>query len=162
VREDQMSVSCLSAIEFRVPDTSDEVEVRAPQIPADDAGETEELEDGAVLVRESANDTNTAGSPIANGISGQAPAVANGAGSYRLNLRIRETDEPDTDKFLLEDVKRLLLEYQGQDEVMLEIAAKGRVITMEWTMVKVSASPELESRLQELLGDSGRASVVAS
>ncbi|MCH7625767.1 MAG: DNA polymerase III subunit alpha, partial [Chloroflexi bacterium] len=162
VREDQMSVSCLSAIEFRVPDASDEVEVRAPQIRADDAGETEELEDGAVLVRESANDTNTAGSPIANGTSGQAPAVANGAGSYRLNLRIRETDEPDTDKFLLEDVKRLLLEYQGQDEVMLEIAAKGRVITMEWTMVKVSASPELESRLQELLGDSGRASVVAS
>ncbi|MCH8061760.1 MAG: DNA polymerase III subunit alpha [Chloroflexi bacterium] len=165
VREDQMSVSCLSAIEFRVPDASDEVEVRAPQIQADDAGEAEELEDGAILVTEAAESTKdpgTAGRPVANGASGQAPAATNGAGSYRLNLRIRETDEPDTDKFLLEDVKRLLLEYQGQDEVVLEIAAKGRVITMEWTMVRVSASPELESRLQELLGDSGRASVVAS
>ena len=165
VREDQMSVSCLSAIEFRVPDASDEVEVRAPQIQADDAGEAEELEDGAILVTEAAESTRnpgTAGRPVANGASGQAPAAINGAGSYRLNLRIRETDEPDTDKFLLEDVKRLLLEYQGQDEVVLEIAAKGRVITMEWTMVRVSASPELESRLQELLGDSGRVSVVAS
>ena len=59
-------------------------------------------------------------------------------------------------------MKRLLLEYRGQDEVTLEIAAEGQVITMEWSMVKVKASQELEGKLQELLGDSGRASVVAS
>ena len=163
VREDQMSVSCLSATEFRMPEASDEVEVRATQIPAEDAGEAEELEDGAILIHETDRVSVTAGQPVAaNGTPSQAPTVTNGAGSHRLNLRIRESEEPDTDKFLLEDVKRLLLEYQGQDEVMLEIAAKGRVITMEWSMVKVSASPELESRLQELLGDSGRATVVAS
>jgi DNA polymerase-3 subunit alpha len=162
-QNDQMSISCLSATEFKVPDASDEVEVSAPQIRADDAGEPEELEDGAILVNEATAGANAADRPaVANGTSEQAPDVANGAGSYRLNLRIRESDEPDSDKFLLEDVKRLLLEYRGQDEVMLEIAAKGRVITMEWSMVRVSASPELESRLQELLGDSGRASVVTS
>ena len=154
-----MSISCQTATEFRVPEASDEVELRAPQIPADEAGEAEELEDGAIVVHEATADT---GPALANDTLGQVQAATNGTGSYRLNLRIRESDEPDTDKFLLEDVKRLLLEYRGQDEVMLEIAAKGRVITMEWSMVRVNASPELESRLQELLGDSGRASVVAS
>ena len=60
---------------------------------------------------------------------------------------------------MLEDVKRLLLEYRGDDEVNLEIATKGHIITLEWPMVRVNACAELEQQLQDLLGSSGQVSI---
>lgn len=82
--------------------------------------------------------------------------------SHRLKLRIRESEQPDNDKYLLMDVKNLLMEYQGQDEVNLEIAAEGKIILMEWPMVRVNACTELEQRLQNLLGELGHAFVEAN
>ena len=79
--------------------------------------------------------------------------------SRRLNLRIHETDEPASDRILLDDVRRLLLEYRGMDEVNLEILTRGRVVTLEWPLVRVDASSDLEQQLQELLGSTGHASV---
>ena len=77
----------------------------------------------------------------------------------RLKLRLNETDEPSSDHMLLEDVSKLLLDYKGDDEVSLEIASGGRVVTMEWSLVRVNACPELEARLRELMGSAGHASV---
>ncbi len=77
----------------------------------------------------------------------------------RLKLRLNETDEPSSDHMLLEDVSKLLLDYKGDDEVSLEIASGGRVVTMEWSLVRVNACPELEARLRELMGSAGQASV---
>ncbi len=79
--------------------------------------------------------------------------------TQKLFLRLRESQRPDADKYLLMDVKNLLMEYQGQDEVNLEIASEGRIILMEWPMVRVNACAELEERLQSLLGDLGHAFV---
>ena len=60
---------------------------------------------------------------------------------------------------MLDDVKRLLLEHVGEDEVSLEIAANGQVFKMEWSMVKVEANHDLTASLKDLLGDSGDANV---
>jgi hypothetical protein len=77
----------------------------------------------------------------------------------RLKLRIRETQEAADDSNLLDDVRRVLLDYRGADAVMLEIATEGRIVTLEWPMVRVNASAELEQRLADLLGAAGRLSV---
>ncbi|MBM3945587.1 MAG: hypothetical protein FJ317_08905 [SAR202 cluster bacterium] len=60
---------------------------------------------------------------------------------------------------LLEDVKRMLLQHEGPDEVGLEIAAEGRVYMLDWPIVRVAASAELEARLREVLGDRGQATI---
>ena len=76
----------------------------------------------------------------------------------RLVLRLRES-EPDHDKRMLFDVKSVLMEHRGDYEVTLEIATDGRIVMMEWPMVRVDMGADLIERLQGLLGKSGEASV---
>ena len=45
----------------------------------------------------------------------------------RLNLKLRETDKPTDDKYLLEEVKRMLVEYRGEDEKY------GMTLCIAWT-----------------------------
>ncbi|MCL0029020.1 hypothetical protein M1N23_02600, partial [Dehalococcoidia bacterium] len=81
-------------------------------------------------------------------------AVAN-----RLNVKMRESDDADADRMLLDDIKRALLDHHGQDEVTLEIEARDRVYMLEWAMVKVDVTQDLMDRLHRLLGESGHATV---
>ena len=60
---------------------------------------------------------------------------------------------------MLDDVKRLLLEYSGSDQVMLEIAAQGQIYRLEWAAIQVDACDELRDRLEEVLAESGSVSV---
>ena len=91
------------------------------------------------------------------------PAAPNGSavvnGDRSLNVRIRETGRSTEDQVLLDDVLRLLMDHLGDNEVRLEIATEGRIVTLQWPTVRVDASPELEQRLIEVLGPSGTASV---
>jgi hypothetical protein len=64
---------------------------------------------------------------------------------------MRETENSMNDRRLLEDISRLLLDHQGDDEVSLEIASEGQVFTMDWTVVRVRITPELESMLGDTL-----------
>ncbi len=52
-----------------------------------------------------------------------------------------------------------MLELRGGDEVSLEIATDGRIVTLEWPPVQVDACAELEQRLNDVLGESGRISI---
>ena len=72
-------------------------------------------------------------------------------------LRLRETNEPSDDRRLLDDVRRLLLEHRGEDEVLLEVSVDGHVVTLEWPIIRVNGSPELEGELSALLGPEGQA-----
>ena len=62
---------------------------------------------------------------------------------------------PENDRNLLDDIKAILLEYRGEDDVWLEIAADGRIITMDWPMLKVAINPSLERELEKMLGEGG-------
>ena len=64
---------------------------------------------------------------------------------------MRETENSVADRRLLEDISRLLLDHKGDDEVSLEIASNGQVFTMDWTVVRVRITPELESMLGDTL-----------
>ena len=161
VREDQISISCAEAGEYRLPDTSETSDRSSGDtLSEEEPGKGEEVvEHGVPYV----SDNSATGQQYAskNDVAGNdagTVTIAQNASRY-LKLRIQETETPTDDQNLLEDVSRLLLEYRGEDDVNLEIASQGRIISMEWPLVRVDASPELERRLQELLGLQGRAYV---
>ena len=87
------------------------------------------------------------------------PAISNPkVAPKRLNLLLKESSELEQDNYLMEDVKRLLQEYRGDDEVNLEIVTNGRIVTLEWPLVRVTACPELEEKLEAILGSHGHVS----
>ena len=106
---------------------------------------------------ESANsDTNGHAKKSATGLAHSLPQV-----SQRLNLRIRESDNPVDDQMTLDDVKRILLSYEGKDEVTLEIASGGMIYKLEWSPIQVSVCDELTDRLSGALDGMGSVSVEA-
>jgi DNA polymerase-3 subunit alpha len=80
-------------------------------------------------------------------------------GPRRLVVTIKESGVPQDDIYLLDEVKRLLMEHQGQDEVSLEILTGGRIVTLEWPVVRADVGPELQVGLREVLGSAGHAQV---
>ena len=74
-------------------------------------------------------------------------------------IRLREREDADGDRETLDDIKTTLLEHQGEEEVTLEIATQGRLITMDWPMLKVRISDDLKRALREYVGESGEVSV---
>ena len=99
----------------------------------------------------------------ANGVAKPAPGLAHSKPSVpqRINLKIRESNNPSDDQMKLDDVKRILLNHDGEDAVILEISSRGSVYRMEWTPITVSATDSLATELSEALGDSGGATVEA-
>ena len=148
-RDDRVSISCLSASEVTlsgedqatVPDPDAAVPADQTEYPADGPGPQQ----GGQGSRESSN--GSVAEPASEDVAGAAPR--------QLTLRISETDRPAEDQRLLDDVKRLLLEHRGEDSVNLEIARDGRVVTLEWPLVRARICPELEQGLQQILGSSG-------
>ena len=180
-REDQISISCSNAGVFSPDDVEPDVQPQAPAETSPPAAIVSEARDTVSVYNESpsprpreepeqkkqsangaVNGTSTRGTstqpaPVNGGASGLAhsrPIVPS-----QLNLRIRESDDPVNDQMVLDDVKRLLLEYSGTDQVMLEIAAQGHIYRLEWSAIQVDACDELRDRLQGVLSESGSVSV---
>ena len=76
------------------------------------------------------------------GVNGEAPSLAHSRPVVpnQLSLMIRETDNPVNDQMMLDDVKRLLLEYSGTDQVMLDIAAQGQIYRL-WSGLRSRWTP---------------------
>ncbi len=172
VREDQISISCTNAGVFS-PDPTD-VQPQAKAEPKPPAPSVSEARDTAATYAESREaeeereHSQQSTNGTVNGASTQ-PAPVNGEGSglahsrpvvpSQLNLKMRETDNPVDDQMVLDDVKRLLLEYSGNDQVMLEIAAQGHIYRLEWSAIQVDACDELRERLQKVLVEPGSVSL---
>ena len=161
-RGDQTSISCTKAREYTVAETAETPSGKAKEVhslgDSDDTDQSiEERTDRAVT---DSQPTPTMVGERASGEAGGSPAAeAKSVSLRRLNLRFQETDQTASDQGLLDDVKWLLLEHQGEDEVNLEIATEGRIVTLEWPVVRVNADSELEQRLKELLGSAGHVSI---
>ena len=163
VRGEQLSISCSHASEYDIEDGSDAESTEPVQrsregavgagvlAPALSPSDTPPAEPGQSLTGEAVEPGGYSSPPDLDRRERTGPR--------RLNIRVRETDGLADDQSLLQDVRRLLLEYRGEDEVSLEIVTDGRVVTMEWPLVKVDACAELERGLQELLSEAGHAFV---
>ena len=153
-RDDQTSITCISASQYAVSGdsrtTGNQEEGHLAHQPVDNAGNvkagTAEIQGVSKAPPEASQDRYV----------GDTQAVrAVHTGPRCLTLRIRETDKPVEDRRLLDEVSRLLLEHPGDDAVSLEIAVDGRIVMLEWPLVRVSIHPQLEEALRELLGTAG-------
>ena len=157
VRDDEISVTCISASKYEI-----EPQGETTRQPVGDVHVAIDARDPGPSVESPAvDDLEAVPSPQQRGPARDSlDGAQTGITAFRkLNLRILETERSVEDQALLDDMKRLLLEHPGDDEVSLEIVTAGRVVTMEWPPVRVDASGELESLLRELLGAAGRVSV---
>tara|TARA_Y100001001_G_C7949643_1_gene288552 strand:- start:281 stop:1153 length:873 start_codon:yes stop_codon:yes gene_type:complete len=104
------------------------------------------------------NNSGNGSSVHPNGL-GKENGISETTNKKKLVLFIKETEHPQHDKMLLDDVKRLLLGSAGSDDVGLEIESRGSLVVMDWKPVKVDASEELQENLKNTLGDYGDVSV---
>ena len=103
---------------------------------------------------------NTAGKNLNIAQNGDSQGIAKPVASRKkLMLSIRESNDAGNDQMLLDDVKRLLLGSSGNDEVGIEIETESSIVVMEWPPVKIDATPELESKLAEVIGSSGKVTI---
>ena len=163
-RDDRVSISCVSASQYTMPEedrpASDLGEVDGHVGPPSAAPAVPQAAGAGIEAQPSSASETSTGSRGADQDTGPQRAAETGvAGARRLSLRIRETGESTNDQRLLDEVRRLLLEYRGDDEVSLEIAIDRRIFTLEWPLVHVDICPELEQALRELLGPAGRVSI---
>ncbi|MBI2936004.1 MAG: DNA polymerase III subunit alpha, partial [Chloroflexi bacterium] len=67
-----------------------------------------------------------------------------------LLLTIQETENAQKDEQRLREVLRVLLEFPGQDRVLLEVQGKNRKVRLD-AQITTGSSPELLARLEEVL-----------
>ena len=72
--------------------------------------------------------------------------------SENLFICLAESEEPEEDAHRLREAIRTLLEYSGGDRVYLEISTRGKRVLMDLPMVTTSYCPELQHRIEGLLG----------
>ena len=179
-RGDGFSVSCYEAQEYRLPDAAPDS--ASPPPAGTDAGNSSG-NGRHIADRAADKDTDTAQSPppadapassyrsngngAGNGKSSRnggnsgtpatAPPPGNGNGGIRepgILIKITESDQPDHDRTRLRQAIRLMLEYPGDDKVYAELNLReGRRVLVEIPTVGTSVCPELQERLQELLGE---------
>ena len=180
VREDEISISCSDAGEFTPgppvpasPPAPARVEAPAPPEPEPahraaparsiPAASPPPTSASSAPARANGSVNTPANGNASNGIAAPEPkpALAHSKPTLpqRLSLKMRESDSVAADQMMLDDVKRLLLDNSGADDVMLEIASGGKIYRLEWTPIKVSASDDLAQSLQDILGGSGSATV---
>ena len=176
-RGDRTSISCESASRYEIPGTAEaEEDQDSPTTPTPAPAPAP----AAFVPPAPTAPTPTPAVPAAPKAPTPAPAVPatpkaptptpptaaaevaasgnGGAGDTprHLAVRLQESDAPSDDARLLDDIVRLLLEYRGDDSVVMEVATDGRIVTLEWPLIKVRICPDLEAELTSLMGGSGR------
>ena len=85
--------------------------------------------------------------------NGNGNGKVNGNGYHRTVLiSLQESTDGDEDVQLLNDVKKLLLEYPGSDHVNLTIQTPSGQLRMEWPLVTTTYCEDLLTSLEGLLG----------
>jgi hypothetical protein len=66
-------------------------------------------------------------------------------------VRVKETGDAADDRYRLEDIVKLFIEFPGPDEAVLEIETGERIVRLDMPF-SVDSSTQLTRRLHELLG----------
>jgi DNA polymerase-3 subunit alpha len=112
------------------------------EAPADNPNNSNQKE--ATLAIESTTPTGTNSD---DDISGQA-MPNNGP----MLVRVKETGDAADDRYRLEDIVRLFMEFPGTDAAMLEIETGSKIVRLDMPF-SVQAGAQLTARLHELLGN---------
>ncbi len=98
-----------------------------------------------------------AGVSNGNGNGKAAPVVPSGS----IIVRVTETEQAREDRYQLEDLVKTMLDFRGDDNVMLEIKTPHDVVSLEMPFIKVRNCEELTMRLTEMLGEGNVTAVPA-
>ena len=179
LRDDQISISCTDAGEFATGpvdsgnDTlsnGDLVSTTRSDSASEDIPMTTSIAGPSTQTAPETHDDRShmaksrpnGASPTRPSSNGETRGLANSSRpvtTNQLSLRLRESDDPLNDQMVLDDVKRLLLDYSGADQVILEIATRGQIYRLEWSTIQVDACDELTVQLKDVIGGSGYVSV---
>jgi hypothetical protein len=161
VRDDRTNISCQTAAEYDPDKTPEEGPNGAAKGPTRAPGYT----NGASPNGHPTPTAASAPQPLSE--SAEPPAVQQEVDSVppgvepgKLIVRLNESGEQEHDQRMLEDVKSLLLNSPGSGDIGLEIAADGRLFSLDWPTVKVEITDDLLHELREALGDGGHTRVV--
>ena len=161
VRGDRTNISCQGAAEYDASKTPEEGATGAVEEPAP----TTEYTNGRSPNGRPEPPVASAPEPPVE--SAEPPAVQQAAEPEpppaqpgKLIVRLRESGEQEHDQQMLYDVKSLLLDSPGGVEIGLEIAADGRLFTLDWPTVKVDVTDDLLHGLRDALGKGGHTRVV--
>ena len=165
-RGDRTSISCESASRYEIPGTAEAEEDQdsppaPPPAPATATAPADFVPPAptAPVPAPAVPAAPTAPTPTPPTAAAEVAASGNGGAGdtpRHLAVRLQESDAPSDDARLLDDIVRLLLEYRGDDSVVMEVATDGRIVTLEWPLIKVRICPDLEAELTSLMGGSGR------
>ena len=75
----------------------------------------------------------------------------NGSPMRWLQLMLQETDDPQQDEATLRDALRLLMEFPGNDPVLLEVRTNGKTVRLDASMT-ARGCHDLYTRLEDILG----------
>ena len=173
--DDRISLSCQRAESFVRPDereskdeeaaTTDPIAKASVPLPAPDLTLRSPSPNGGGSVptggkvREGVASYGAPKSASPNGSENEQADASAPSANKQLVIRLREGDDADKDREILDDIKTALVEHQGEEDVTLEIAVQGRLITMDWPMLKVRINDDLERALKEYVGESGEVHV---
>ena len=161
VRDDRTNISCQKAVEYdpeKVPEEGRNGAAKGPASPTEHTnGASPNRHPTPPVVSVPQPQSESAEPPLERQPSDPAPPAATPG---KLIVRLRESGEQEHDQQMLEDVKSLLLNSPGGGEIGLEIAAEGRIFTLDWPTVKVDITEDLLHGLEEALGEGGHTKVV--
>ena len=89
--------------------------------------------------------------PAETGHENTEPGDAAPGGGPML-VRVKETGDAADDRYRLEDIVKLFLEFPGSDPAVLEIETGNKIVRLDMPF-SVQASSQLEDRLHDLLGN---------
>jgi len=73
-------------------------------------------------------------------------------------LNLKEPLILKNNKHLLQDIARLMMDFPGNDSVIIEVVSEESIYKLDWPPMKVTASEDLITSINTLLGDAGNAS----
>jgi len=153
-RDDRVSVAVREATEYALPG-----DARAPAASLINDVRTEA---DVPAVRTPETNRNLEGELAPSNELPGMPAHLNGATNGHsqahqnetsgLVIRIAESGQELEDRYRLEDLVKMLLEFRGDRPVTLEVATRGRLVRLEMPFVTIRPCKELTERLTALLG----------
>jgi hypothetical protein len=128
----------------RVAEATNESRKPVPHELNSDKGSMDHYKNGNGTAGEESTHRGAGGIQTSNGVSPREGET--------VVIKVEETGRPAEDRYRLEDIVRLLLEYRGHSLVTLEVRTSGRVVRLDMPFATVDACPDLERRLSDLLG----------
>jgi len=136
VKEERLQVTC-DAVEI----CEQEVQPKAIALAVSSLNNATQKNNGK---GKNGNEKSHNGKP-ANGNNGKP------AESYKLTFIIQETEDEAKDEAYLNELRDMLKEFPGQDEVYLRIFGAEKVTNLKWSSIFVGYSPDLRKKLSRLV-----------